>query len=86
MGYGLLVVQPPVADPYLWGVHAVRAALLSVGGALLWWVSWRHWPMRVFAVGDERRLLRRRLRAVATTMWVHVGLVLLLGLVVLAQR
>src|SRR5699024_4002844 len=41
-----------VADPNLWAIQTIRGVLLAAAAALLWWVSWRHWPMRVFAIGD----------------------------------
>jgi hypothetical protein len=56
-----------------WPVVAVKAALLAAASALFWWVSWRGWPRRVFALPAELAALQRRFRAVAVTMLAFVG-------------
>jgi hypothetical protein len=59
--------------------HGVKAGLLAVTTAIFWYVSWRHWPRRVFALPDERPALRRQLRTLAWTMTVLVGAAFVIG-------
>ncbi len=63
-------------------VQAVRVVALAAAAGIFWYVSWRHWPARVFAVGAERDVLRRRLRLLAGTMTALVGVMFVLGLAV----
>lgn len=56
-----------------WPVIAAKAVLLAAASALFWWVSWRGWPRRVFALPDELPALQRRFRAAAITMLALVG-------------
>jgi Flp pilus assembly protein TadB len=60
-------------EPGDWLLVAVKAALLAAASALFWWVSWRAWPRRVFALPTELPALQRRFRAVAVTMLALVG-------------
>lgn len=55
-----------------WLVVALKAALLAAATGLFWWVSWRGWPRRVFALPEELPRLRRTFDLVALAM---VGLV-----------
>ena len=57
-------------------------ALLFDGtaGLLFVYVSWRHWPARIFAVPAELPSFRRRLRRIAWTMLVLVGTAFLAAL------
>lgn len=50
-----------------------KAVLLAAASALFWWVSWRGWPRRVFALPDELPALQRRFRAAALAMLALVG-------------
>jgi hypothetical protein len=59
--------------------HLVKAGLLAVAAGIFWYVSWRHWPRRVFALPDERPALRRQLRVLATTMTLLVGAAFAIG-------
>ena len=52
---------------------AVKAVLLAAATALFWWVSWRGWPRRVFALPAELPALQRRFRAAAFAMFALVG-------------
>jgi len=61
-------------------VHVVKAIALLGAAAIVWYVSWRHWPRRVFAVGSERPTLRRQLRLLAATITGLVGVAFVLGL------
>lgn len=54
-------------------VHLVKLGLLLGASGVFAWVSWRHWPRRVFAVPGELARLRRRLRVAAWSMVVLVG-------------
>ena len=53
----------------------LKAMALLAATILFWWVSWRAWPRRVFALPEELPALQRRFRRVAIAMF---------GLVVLA--
>jgi Flp pilus assembly protein TadB len=64
-----------------WTVLAVKAVLLAGATGLFWWVSWRGWPRRVFALPAELPGLRRRFRLVALTMFGLVGAAYALGVV-----
>jgi Flp pilus assembly protein TadB len=55
-------------DHQHWWIHALKALLLLVATAIFWYVSWRHWPRRVFATTTERPALQRQLLLLATTM------------------
>jgi Flp pilus assembly protein TadB len=60
-----------------------KAALLAGATALFWWISWRAWPRRVFALPEELPALQATFRRVALTMFTLVLLAFILGL---AQR
>jgi Flp pilus assembly protein TadB len=62
-----------------WLLHATKALLLLVATALFWYVSWRHWPQRVFATAAELPSLQRRLIRLATTMLTLAGTAFALG-------
>ncbi|WP_327639398.1 hypothetical protein OHB24_13815 [Kribbella sp. NBC_00482] len=51
-----------------WWIHAVKGFLLLIATAIFWYVSWRHWPQRVFATAAELPKLQARLITLATTM------------------
>lgn len=55
-------------DNQHWWLHALKALLLLVATIIFWYVSWRHWPRRVFATATERPALQRQLGILATTM------------------
>ncbi|GIF68219.1 hypothetical protein Ais01nite_62540 [Asanoa ishikariensis] len=52
---------------------AAKAGLLAAATAVFWWVSWRGWPRRVFALPAELPALQRRFRAAALAMFALVG-------------
>jgi Flp pilus assembly protein TadB len=62
-----------------WQLHAVKGLLLLIATAIFWYVSWRHWPQRVFATTAELPALQRRLIGLATTMLGLAGLAFALG-------
>jgi hypothetical protein len=51
-----------------WWIHALKAALLLIATGIFWYVSWRHWPRRIFATTAERPALQRQLLILAGTM------------------
>ena len=55
-------------DSAHWWIHAVKGLLLLGASGIFWYVSWRHWPRRIFATAAERPALQRQLRILATTM------------------
>jgi len=61
------------------------AVLLKIGALLaatilFWWVSWRAWPRRIFALPEELPALQRRFRGVAMAMFGLVGLAFVIGM------
>ena len=62
-----------------WDLIAAKVVLLAAASVLFWWVSWRGWPMRVFALPDELRAQQARFRRVALAMAGLVGLAFVLG-------
>ncbi|MFG1906566.1 hypothetical protein [Kribbella sp. NPDC048928] len=67
-----------------WQLHAVKGLLLLIATGIFWYVSWRHWPQRVFATAAELPVLQRRLILLATTMLGLAGTAFALG--VLAEH
>jgi Flp pilus assembly protein TadB len=65
-----------------WALLTIKFALLVLATAVFWWVSWRGWPQRVFALPDELPALQRRFRRVAIVMFGLVGIGFALGVVV----
>ncbi|MGH3647919.1 MAG: hypothetical protein ACRDTM_12185 [Micromonosporaceae bacterium] len=71
------VVEPrPVG---WWLLIAAKTVLFGVAAGLFWWVSWRGWPRRVFALPDELPELQRRFRRVAVGLAGCVGTAFVLG-------
>jgi hypothetical protein len=68
-------------DAWWWAVVAVKAALMVAAAVCFWWVSWRGWPARVFALPAELPELQRRFRRVALLMTGLVGVAFVLGVV-----
>ncbi len=62
-----------------WWIHAVKAVLLLAASGIFWYVSWRHWPRRVFATAEELPALQRRLVVLAGTMLALTGAAFALG-------
>lgn len=73
-GAGLVAVADP--EPV---VVVVKSALLGVSLALFWYVSWRLWPRRLFALPEELPSIRRRFRLVAYGLAASVGLNFAIG-------
>jgi hypothetical protein len=68
-----------VLEPEHWGIHVVKGVLLLVASGIFWYVSWRHWPRRVFSTEAEQFVLRRQLVALASTMLGLTGTAFALG-------
>lgn len=63
-----------------WWIHLVKAVLLLTAITIFWYVSWRHWPRRVFATAAERPGLQRQLYLLAGTMLVLTATAFALGI------
>jgi Flp pilus assembly protein TadB len=68
-------------DVWWWAGVLAKVALLAAATGLFWWVSWRGWPRRVFALPDELPALQRRFRTVAIAMFGLVGAAFVIGMV-----
>jgi hypothetical protein len=79
-GIGLVLVD--AGGRWWWAGVAIKAALLAAATGLFWWVSWRGWPRRVFALPEELPGLQRRFRAVALVMFALVGTAFVTGVLV----
>jgi hypothetical protein len=79
-GAGLVALRADGSHTW-WVLIAAKAVLAVVAAACFWWVSWRGWPARVFALPDELPALQRRFRRVALVMTGLVGAAFVLGVV-----
>jgi Flp pilus assembly protein TadB len=78
-----LALVPLSAHPRGWWLLVIfKTLLLVLATAVFWWVSWRGWPRRVFALPEELPAVQRRFRRVAIVMSGLVGLGFVLGVVV----
>ncbi|MGH3661244.1 MAG: hypothetical protein ACRDT8_02825 [Micromonosporaceae bacterium] len=72
---GVIATSPrPIAVGYL-SVLVFHAVAFGI----FWYVSWRHWPARVFALPDELPRMRRQLRLCAWTMLALVATAFLIA-------
>lgn len=77
-GVGLLFVQS--GHTWIWWLTiGLKVLLLAGAAALFWWVSWRGWPRRVFALPEEIPAEQARFRRVALSMAALVGAAFVLG-------
>jgi hypothetical protein len=65
-----------------WAGVAAKTGLLLAASGVFWWVSWRAWPARVFALPAERARWRLRFRIAALGMLGCGGLASLLGVLI----
>jgi hypothetical protein len=65
-----------------WAGIGAKVALLLAASAVFWWVSWRAWPGRVFALPAERPRWRLRFRVAALAMLGCGGLASFLGVLI----
>jgi len=77
----LLVFRGSSAGGWWWLAVSVKVLLLLGASGLFWWVSWRAWPRRVFALPSELPALQRRFRLAALTMLALVALAYAVGVV-----
>jgi hypothetical protein len=80
-GAGLAALQADGRAAWWWALTGAKAALAIAAAACFWWVSWRGWPARVFALPAELPALHRRFRRVALVMTWLVGAAFVLGIV-----
>jgi hypothetical protein len=78
---GIALVLVDAGSGWWWAGVALKAALLAAATGLFWWVSWRGWPRRVFALPAELPGLQQRFRAVALAMFGLVGAAFVAGVV-----
>lgn len=79
-GSGAALVLLAGPRPLGWWLLITLKTLLYAGAAaLFWWVSWRGWPRRVFALPDELPALQQRFRRVAIALAACVGTAFVLG-------
>ena len=79
-GAGLVALRADGSHTW-WVLIAAKAVLAVVAAACFWWVSWRGWPARIFALPAELPALHRRFRRVAVLMTALVGAAFVLGVV-----
>jgi Flp pilus assembly protein TadB len=80
-GAGLLAIAPGRTGLW-WAAIVAKAVLWLIAAGLFWWVSWRGWPRRVFALPEELPVLQHRFRVVALALLVVVGTAFVLGVAV----
>ena len=80
-GAGLTVVHDGRSYGW-WLAVGGKALLLAAAAGLFWWVSWRGWARRVFALPAELPREQARFRRVALVMVTLIGLAFGLGVVV----
>jgi len=78
-GVGLIFTVHDGRTVGWWIAVVAQAALLVGASALFWWVSWRGWPRRVFALPNEIPAEQARFRRVALTMTGLIGAGFVLG-------
>jgi uncharacterized membrane protein len=77
---GILLVYVQSGHSWAWWtLVAAKVVLLAGASVLFWWVSWRGWPRRVFALPAELPAQQARFRRVALAMAGLVGLAFVLG-------
>jgi hypothetical protein len=85
-GILLVIVHKGSVGTLWWSAVAAKALLLGAASALFWWVSWRGWPRRVFALPAEVPAEQARFRRVALWMLALAGVAFVLGVGVTALR
>ena len=79
-GIGLVGATDPAArGGWWWAVIGVKAVLLVVASVLFWYVSWRMWPRRLFALPGELPLRQREFLRVGAVLLVTAGIASALG-------
>jgi hypothetical protein len=78
-GGGLVALHNGPTGTAWWLAIVAKVLLLAAASAAFWWVSWRGWPRRVFALPDELPAEQARFRRVALAMAGLVGTAFLIG-------
>ena len=78
-GAGLVILHGGGSQAW-WLAVGAKALLLTAAAGLFWWVSWRAWPRRIFALPSELPGVQARFRRVALVMSGLVALAFGLGL------
>jgi len=78
-GAGLALVAGSDRSGWWWAVVAVKAALTAVAAVVFWYVSWRMWPRRLFALPAEVAGHQARFRRVGALLLTLVGAAFVLG-------
>ena len=74
-----LLLDSSDKSPTWWVLIALKAGLLIAAAGCFWWVSWRGWPARIFALPAELPALHRGFRRIALLMTALVGAGFVLG-------
>jgi hypothetical protein len=85
-GAALLALHNGPTGTAWWLAIAAKMLSLAAASGLFWWVSWRGWPRRVFALPAELPAEQARFRRVALAMAALVGAAFLLGALLTALR
>jgi hypothetical protein len=78
----VLALLAPGRTAGWWAGIAAKAGLLLLASAVFWWVSWRAWPARVFALPAERPRWRLRFRLAGLALMGCAGLASLFGVLI----
>ena len=79
-GAGLALIHDGRSTAW-WVAVAAKGVLLAAASVLFWWVSWRGWPRRIFALPAELPGEQARFRRVALAMAGLVGTAFVIGVV-----
>jgi hypothetical protein len=77
-GLALVLVESGHSTGW-WLAVGAKVTLLLVASVLFWWVSWRAWPRRVFALPAELPAEQARFRRVAIALTALVGAAFVIG-------
>jgi hypothetical protein len=76
----LAVAGEPRPTAWWTALIVAKAALLTAALGLFWYVSWRLWPRRLFALPEELPSLKRRFHVVALALTATVTAAFTLGI------
>jgi len=77
-GAGVLLLQDD-RSAWWWALVATKVWLLAAASAVFWYVSWRMWPRRVFALPAEVPGWQAAFRRIGWTLITLVGAATVLG-------
>ena len=78
-GAGLVLAVGADRSAWWWAAVIAKAALTAVAAAVFWYVSWRMWPRRLFALPGEVAGHQARFRRAGALLLVTVGAAFVLG-------